>query len=126
LHSPIGKSAKARVEQLRIATPDSFAFNTDQEYLDEIRLLSQEGDITKAEAFALQFATKFPTSPLRPEMLSVLAPLYKRQGRGEEAIATWKEITDRYSTSAVAPAAFYEWAALLWNKDRDDEASVVF
>jgi len=126
LRSPVGKSAKARVEQLRTSAPGSFALSTDQEYLDEVRLLVQEGDTANAEAFAQQFATKFPTSPLRPEMLSILAPLYTQQGRGEEAITIWKEVTDRYPNNAVAPAAFYEWAVFLWNKDRDDEASAVF
>src|SRR5262249_61286659 len=116
------KTAKARVEQLRASMPDRFTIDNDQGYLDEIRLLTQEGDATKAETLAQQFATTFPTSPLRPEVLSVLAPLYKQQGRGEDAIATWKENTVRYADSALAPAAFYEWAALLWDKDRNGEA----
>jgi len=126
LRSPVGKTAKARVEQLRASRPDRFAFDSEQEYLDEIRLLSQEGDPTKAETLVRQFAAQFPTSPLQPEVLSILAPLYRQQGRVEDAIATWKEITDRYSDSAVAPAALYDWAVLLWNKDRDDEARAVF
>jgi soluble lytic murein transglycosylase len=124
--STVGKTAKARVEQLRTSAPDRFALDSDQEYLDEIRLLTQEGDATKAEALVQQFTAKFPASPLRPEVLSLLAPLYKRQGRIEDAINTWKEITDSYSSSAVAPAALYEWATLLWNKDRNDEARAVF
>jgi soluble lytic murein transglycosylase len=124
--STVGKTAKARVEQLRASAPDRFALDSDQDYLDELRLLTQEGDAAKAEALAQQFAPTFPTSPLRPEVLSVLAPLYKRQGRVEDAIATWKEVTDRYSDSAVVPAALYDWATLLWNKDRDDEARAVF
>jgi soluble lytic murein transglycosylase len=124
--STIGKTAKARVEQLRTSSPDRFALDNDRQYLDEIRLLTQEGDAAKAETLAQQFATKFPTSPLRPEVLSILAPLYKRQGRVEAAIAAWTEVTDRYPDSSVAPAALYEWATLLWNKDRDDEARAVF
>src|SRR5712692_5078422 len=124
--STVGKTAKARVEQLRASVPDRFALDDDQAYLEEIRLLTQEGDTAKAEALAQQFAPTFPTSPLRPEVLSILAPLYKRQGRVEDAIATWKEVTDSYSSSVVAPAALYEWATLLWNKDRDDEARAVF
>jgi soluble lytic murein transglycosylase len=126
LRSPVGKTARARVEQLRASAPDRFALVNAQEYLDEIRLLSQEGDTAKAEAFAQQFATTFPTSPLQPEVLSILAPLYKRQGQVENAITTWNAITDRYSGSAVAPAALYDWATLLWNKDRNDEARAVF
>jgi soluble lytic murein transglycosylase len=126
LRSPVGKTAKARVEQLRASMPDRFAPAGEQEYLDEIRLLTQEGDPVKAEALAQQFAAQFPTSPLRPEVLSLLAPLYRQQGRAEDAIATWKKITDSYPDNVVAPAAFSEWAALLWNKDRDDEARAVF
>ncbi len=124
--SAVGKIAKARVEQLRAAAPARFAFDNDREYLEEMRLLTQEGDTAKAEALAQQFTAKFPVSPLRPEVLSLLAPLYKRQGRIEDALSTWKEITDSYSSNAVAPAALYEWATLLWNKDRDDEARAVF
>jgi len=122
----VGKTAKARVEQLRASDPARFALANDQAYLDEVRLLSQEGDAATAEALAQQFTAKFPTSLLRPEMLSILASLYKRQRRVEDAISAWKEVTDRYSGSAVAPAALYEWATVLWNKDRDDEARVVF
>src|SRR5215813_2613338 len=124
--STVGKTAKARVEQLRAAAPDRFALDNDLEYLEEIRLLTQEGDTAKAETFTQQFATQFPTSPLQPEVLSILASLYKRQGQIEDAITTWEEITESYSSSAVAPAALYDWATLLWNKDRDDEARAVF
>src|SRR5713101_872315 len=124
--SAVGKAAQARAEQLRASEPARFALDNDREYLEEIRLLTQEGDTAKAETLVQQFTAKFPVSPLRPEALSLLASLYKRQGRIEDAISTWKEVTDSYSSSAVAPVALYEWATLLWNKDRDDEARAVF
>jgi len=124
--SAVGKAAQARAEQLRASAPARFALDNDREYLEEIRLLTREGDAGKAEALAQQFTAKFPASPLRPEVLSLLAPLYKGQGRVEDAISTWKEVTDRYSGSAVAPAALYDWAILLWNKDQNDEARAVF
>src|SRR6266508_2413445 len=83
--SAVGKTAKARVEQLRALEPERFALRDDQEYLDEVRLLAQEDDGGKAEEFVQQFTSKFPASPLRPEVLTVLAAVYKGRGRAEDA-----------------------------------------
>ena len=124
--SAVGKTAKARVEQLRALEPARFALKDDQEYLDEVRLLAQQGDGGKAEELVQQFTTRFPVSPLRPEALTVLAAVYKGQGRVEDAITVWKEVAAQYSDSAVAPTVLQEWGTLLWNKDRDDEARAVF
>ncbi|MBI3303809.1 MAG: transglycosylase SLT domain-containing protein [Deltaproteobacteria bacterium] len=124
--SAAGKKAKEGVERLRTLEPDRFALRDDQQYLDEVRLLAQEANGEKMEELAQQFSTRFPTSPLRPEVLTVLAAAYKRQARIEDAIAIWKEVTESDPRSAVAPVALYEWATVLWNKDRDDEAHAVF
>jgi soluble lytic murein transglycosylase len=124
--TPGDQTAKARIEHLRAAEPIRFALTTDREYVDETRLLIQEGDTSQAETRARQFSEKFPSSPLKPEMLSLLGPLYKRQGQVEDAIAAWKEIVESYPKSPLAPAALYDWATLLWNKDRNDEARTVF
>jgi soluble lytic murein transglycosylase len=120
------QTAKAQVEHLRAAEPARFALTTDREYVNETRLLIQEGDTSQAETLARQFSEKFPASPLKPEMLSLLGALHKRQGQVEDAIAAWKEIAESFPQSSLAPAAFYDWATLLWNEDRDDEARAVF
>lgn len=124
--SPVGKTAKAQVERLRALEPARFALATDHEYLDEIRLLTQEDDPRAAEALAHRFSTQFPSSPLRPEVLTLLAAVYKQQGRVEDAIHVWRDVTTRYPHSAMAPAALYAWASLVWNRDRDDEARQLF
>ncbi|MGH7961650.1 MAG: tetratricopeptide repeat protein [Candidatus Binatia bacterium] len=121
-----GKTAKARVEDLRATAPDRFTLQDDQEYLAEIRLLSKEGDTARVEELIRQFSARFPASPLQSEVLSISAAAYKRQGQTEDAIAAWQEVVTRYPDSAVAPAALQDWATLLWNKDRDDEARSVF
>jgi soluble lytic murein transglycosylase len=55
-----------------------------------------------------------------------LASLYKKQGRVNDAVATWKAVAEQYANSALAPVAMFDWASLLWNKDRDEEARMVF
>lgn len=125
-HSVASKTATAHVERLRELDPERFALRDDQAHLEEIRLLAQAGEGGKAADLAQQFGIQFSTSSLQPEVLTILAALHKRQGRTEEAIATWQEVVTRYPDSTVAPAALQEWGTLLWNKDRDDEARAVF
>jgi TolA-binding protein len=124
--SSVGRSAKGHVERLRAHAPERFGLRSAQEYLEEVRLLTKEADGDQAVRRAQEFAARFPGSPLHPEVQTLLAALYKRQGRVEEAIAIWKEVAARYPHSAVAPAALHSWASLLWNKDRDAEARAVF
>jgi len=124
--SPAGKIAKEQVERLRATAPDRFALRTDEEYLSEIRLRSQEGDSAGVEVLSAQLSTQFPNSPLQPEALSLLAITYKKQGRVDDAIRTQQEIADRYPSSNAASTALFRGATLLWNADRNDEALVVF
>lgn len=124
--SSVGRSAKGHVERLRAHAPKRFGLRSAQEYLEEVRLLTKEADGDQAVRRAQEFAARFPGSPLHSEVQTLLAALYKRQGRVEEAIAIWKEVAARYPHSAVAPAALHSWASLLWNKDRDAEARAVF
>lgn len=125
-HSQAGKIAKEQVERLRAAAPDRFAFRTDEEYLSEIRLRSQEGDSTGVEELTTQLSSRFPTSALQPEALSLLAATYKKQGRVADAIRTLQEVADRYPNSSTASVALFRCATLLWNADRNDEALVIF
>jgi soluble lytic murein transglycosylase len=99
---------------------------TDNAYLEELRLLQKEGDDVEVDHLAQKFNTQFFTSPLRSEVLVLLANIYKRKGQVESAISAWKEVAERYRGSALAPVAMFDWAALLWNKDRDEEARSVF
>jgi soluble lytic murein transglycosylase len=124
--SSVGRSAKLHVERLRASAPERFGLRSAQEYLEEIRLLTKEADGHGAGERAREFAARFPDSPLHAEVQMLLAALYKRQGRIEEAIALWKEVATRSPQSAVAPAALHAWASALWNKDRDAEARLVF
>lgn len=124
--SGTGNAAKTHIGRLRTLGPERFGLRTDREYLEEIRLLTKEADGSKVTELAQQFAAQFSDSPLRPEVQILLASMYKRQGRVEDAIAIWQEVVTRYPRSAVAPAALHSWASLLWNKDRDGEARAVF
>ena len=56
----------------------------------------------------------------------LLAGIYKKQGRINDAAVTWQEIVDRYPSGALAPVAMSNWATLLWNKDRNEEAQALF
>ncbi len=124
--STTGKTAKARVDQLRLTDPTQFGLQDEQDYLEEIRLLQKEGEDVNLDDLAHQFNTRFPTSTLRSEVLMLLAGVYKRQGRVTEAATTWQEVVEHYPGSALAPVALFDWATLLWNKDRDDEALTLF
>jgi len=124
--SGTGKMAKTHVERLRTLAPERFGLRNDREYLEEIRLLTKEADTSRVTELTQQFTAQFPNSALQPDVQTLLAAVYKGQGRVEDAIAAWKEIVTRYPDSAVAPTALHSWASLLWNKDRDSEARVVF
>jgi soluble lytic murein transglycosylase len=99
---------------------------TDYAYLEELRLLQKEGDDVEVDHLAQKFNAEFSTSPLRSEVLVLLASIYKKKGQVEAAVSAWKEVAERYSGSALAPIAMFDWATLLWNKDRDEEARSVF
>ncbi|MBI3247292.1 MAG: transglycosylase SLT domain-containing protein [Deltaproteobacteria bacterium] len=124
--SATGQAAKEHVERLRSQFPEQFALTDDHAYLDELRLLHKEGENADVDALARRFQAQFPSSPLRSEVLMLLAGIYKQQGRVNEAVAAWKEIAEISSGSALAPVALFNWATLLWNKDRDEEAKLVF
>src|SRR5262249_13341298 len=72
----VGKTAKEHVQQLRLSDPTRFGLDNDHEYVAEVRLLNQEGDNAEVEELARQFNEKFPTSPLRAEILALLANAY--------------------------------------------------
>lgn len=124
--SQVGNSAKGHVERLRAHAPQCFRLRSAQEYLEEIRLLTKEGDESRLTERVQEFEARFPDSPLHPEVQMLLAAFAKRQGRIEEAIAIWKQVAVRSPQSAVAPAALHSWASSLWNTDRDAEARAVF
>lgn len=124
--SSVGKTAKTRVDHLRATFPSRFGLVDDRDYLEEIRLLHKEGRDANEDELGRQFHAKFPTSPLRSEVMMLLAGLYKKQGRVNDAVATWKAVAEQYANSALAPVAMFNWASLLWNKDRDEEARRVF
>jgi soluble lytic murein transglycosylase len=125
-YSSVGKTAKTRVDHLRATFPSRFELVEDRDYLEEIRLLHKEGRDANEDELARQFNVRFPTSPLRSEVMMLLAGLYKKQGRVNDAVTTWKVVVEQYANSALAPVAMFDWASLLWNKDRDEEARVVF
>jgi tetratricopeptide (TPR) repeat protein len=124
--SSIGKTAKEHVEKLRVAAPSQFGLHDEQDYLQEIRLLQKEGEDANVDELSVQFNSKFPDSALRSEVLMLLAGIYKKQGRINDAAVTWQEIVDRYPSGALAPVAMSNWATLLWNKDRNEEAQALF
>jgi soluble lytic murein transglycosylase len=125
-YSSVGKTAKTRVDHLRATFPSRFELVDDRDYLEEIRLLQKEGRDANEDELARQFNARFPASPLRSEVMMLLAGLYKKQGRVNDAVATWKEVAEQYANSALAPVAMFDWASLLWNKDHDEEARSVF
>lgn len=125
-YSAVGKIAKTRVDHLRATFPSRFGLVDERDYLEEIRLLQKEGRDANEDELARQFNTRFPTSPLRSEVMMLLASLYKKQGRVNDAAVVWKEVVDQYANSALAPLAMFNWASLLWNKDRNEEARSVF
>jgi len=125
-YSAVGKTAKARVDHLRERFPERFGIVAEQDYLEEIRLLHKEGRGANEDELVRRFNVEFPTSALRSEVLMLLASLYKKQGRVNDAVSIWQEVTKQYANSALAPVALYNWASLLWNKDRDDEARAIF
>ncbi len=124
--SASGQSAKEHVLRLRSQSPEQFGLADDHAYLEELQLLNKEGENAKVDELARRFHNQFPTSPLRTEVLMLLASIYKQQGRVDEAAAAWKEIAERPGGSALAPVALFNWATLLWNKDRDEEAKSIF
>jgi soluble lytic murein transglycosylase-like protein len=125
-HSQAAKTAKERVEALRAADPDRFAPHSAQEYLTEMRLRSQEGDAAGVATLTTQFDMQFPDSSSYSEALTLLADTYKRQGKREEAIRVWQEITARYSDSTAGVVALSRCATQVWNADRNDEALQLF
>lgn len=130
-HSQAAKTAKERVEALRAAAlhaidPDRFALHTEQDYLDEMRLRSQEGDTAGVVTLTEQFAAQFPASSSYSEALTLLADTYKKQGKREEAIRVWQEIAARYSDSTAGVVALSRCATQVWNADRNDEALQLF
>lgn len=122
----VGKTAKARVAELRERYPEDFPLRTARAYYDEVRLLVKEEDVETAQNLAEQFQTRFSTSSLRPAGLFLLAGLYKSQGQREAAIAQWQEIVERYPNTEFAPKALYRWARFFWNQDEDDAALLLF
>ncbi|MGE0681180.1 MAG: transglycosylase SLT domain-containing protein [Candidatus Binatia bacterium] len=125
-YSSVGKTAKTRVDHLRTTFPSRFGLVEDRDYLEEIRLLQKEGRDANEDELVRQFNARFSTSSLRSEVMMLIASLYKKQGRVNDAVATWKAVVEQYANSALAPAAMFNWASLLWNKDRDEEARGVF
>jgi peptidoglycan lytic transglycosylase len=125
-HSQAAKTAKERVGALRAADPDRFAPHTEEEYLDEIRLCSQEGDAASVATLTEQFAAQFPANSSYSEALTLLADTYKKQGKREDAIRVWQEIAARYSDSTAGVVALFRCATQLWNADRNDEALQLF
>ena len=125
-HSQAAKTAKERVEALRATDPDRFAPHTEQDYLDEMRLCSQEGDAAGVATLTEQFAAQFPASSSYAEALTLLADTYKKQGKREDAIRVWQEIAARYSDSTAGVVALSRCATQVWNADRNDEALQLF
>lgn len=124
--SEVGKNAREHVDRLRKTHPTQFGMTTDNAYLEELRLLEKEGAEVEVDHLAQRFNEQFSASPLRSEVLVLLAGIYKRKGQVEAAMSAWKEVAERYRGSALAPLAMFDWATLLWNKDRDEEAQFVF
>ena len=125
-HSQAAKTAKERVKVLRALDPDRFAPHTEQDYLDEMRLFSQEGDVAGVTTLTEQFAAQFPASSSYSEALILLADTYKKQGKREDAIQVWQEIAARYSDSTAGVVALSRCATQMWNADRNDEALQLF
>lgn len=124
--SDVGKTAREHVERLRQDNPSRFGLRSDNAYLEELRLLQKEGDEVEVDHLAQKFNAQFSMSPLRSEVLVLLAGIYKKKGQVEAAASAWKEVVERYRGSALAPIAMFDWATLLWNKDRDEEARATF
>ena len=122
----VGKTAKARVAELREQYPEDFPLQTAQAHYDEAQLLVKEEDVETAQNLAEQFQLHFSTSSLRPSVLLLLAGLYKSLGQREAAIAQWREVVERYPNTAFAPKALYRWARFFWNQDEDDTALLLF
>jgi soluble lytic murein transglycosylase len=99
------------------------------ELLGEPSLLLREGKLLAAEGRSdqaierLRAAVQSTAGAERIEALRALAKAHQRAGRLEDAIATYRTAVAAGPTSSMAR---FELATLLWNKDRDAEAAVLF
>jgi soluble lytic murein transglycosylase-like protein/Tfp pilus assembly protein PilF len=90
--------------------------------LREGALLASEGRSERAVA-TLRAAVEATTGGDQIEALRALAKTYQQSGRVDDAVATFRTAVAAGPTSSLAR---FELATLLWNKDRDAEAAVLF
>jgi peptidoglycan lytic transglycosylase len=115
----LDRRAKQRVEEIRRRDPTLVPRGSDRDA--EVDLLRREGNYDEAIALAQAILPEAEPSR-RANLLRSIAEARRAEGRFDEALATLREIAQRYPDTPAAPNALYRYAVLLWNRDRDEEA----
>lgn len=119
----LGRRATERVLELRRRDPGLAPSGEALE--EELRLLVREGD----HAAAIDLADRLlatAAAEKRPVLLRLRADAERASGATEQALATLEEIFRGHPTSLAGRDALYDYATLLWNRDRDAEAKGAF
>ena len=127
LGTAVARAAKEKVLALRAEHPELRP--TGSELLDEARLLLQEHDYAAAARAAQQVLDQGEGIELSEALRGarcVRADALYGLGQVEAALATLREVVDRYPHSDAASGALFRLASVLWNRDRDAEALRAF
>jgi soluble lytic murein transglycosylase len=119
----LGTEAKQRVENLRRRDPGLAPQGADLDA--ELRLLLAERDFAAAQGVADRLLAAAPAAD-RPELLRLRADAELGGGQFDQGLATLQEIVRQYPDAPAAPEAQLRAATLLWNRDRDQEATQIF
>jgi cellulose synthase operon protein C len=86
------EEAQARFERVVAADPNDPWADDALEHAAQTAL--DRGDLAAARRLASSFATRFPQSPLKPEIRLVEARAFARAGKHDEAVAIFKALLD--------------------------------
>lgn len=118
--APIGRDAKAQLQQLRAAHPELAPQGP--ALRDELALLLRERDYPAARRTAEAILVVAPD----PRILRSRADAEHGAGDFDAGIATLALIVDRYPRTPEAADAQLRMATLLWNRDRNEDAATAF
>jgi len=116
---PSAATARSHSDALVLAHPE--LFDDPMVSLEEGTQLLHEGRLDESAVRLEAAAHALSDRDDRARALRTLAKLRQRQGRIDDAIATYHDAADAEPPPAVM--ARYELATLLWNRDRDPEAA---
>lgn len=112
--------ARALQESMRATHPDIAPRGA--AWVDEARLLLDEGDYVAAEKAA---RTADPTGE-NADALLLLASALKGQGAPAAATTTLASFVRQFPSHPLAPQALFRMATLFWNRDEDVAAEAAF